>query len=216
MELIDYSYEGFYARFDALSQKEGALLAGKDNLVGDDYEIVIKTDGGTNTAWAKNRFGVEVGYFDADTSRRLALARGRGQNIRAVLALVAFTETLEPSHYWGQMALFCYNPAYAAEMDAFVDRCAAKLADGVRPKIDLGSQGVEKIFKETDWVPEETTPLPNKEKGTAVVKDHLTVSEKVVEQGRAGNKGCYAISWAIYAVLAVAVVYFIAHLIGVV
>ena len=216
MEMVDYSYEGFYARFDVVSQKDGAMLMGKDNLVGDDYEIVIKTDGGTNVAWAKNRFGAEVGFFDVDASRKLSLAKARGQNIRALLAYVAFSDAPEPGHYWGQMALFCYNPAYAAEMDAFVNRCAAKMADGVRPKIDLGSKAVEKIFKETDWLPEETVPLPKKESGTAVLKDHRTMSEKVVEQGRAGNKGCYAISWAFIIVVVLAIVYFVAHMIGVV
>ena len=216
MELVDYSYEGFYARFDAVDKKQGGLLMGADNLVGDDYEVFFKTEEGRHVAWARNRFGAEVGYFDVDTSRKLQLANGRGQTIRCLLAFVAFSDMPEPGNYWGHMALFCFNPAYAAEMNAFVDRCAAKLMEGIRPKIDLGSNAVEKLFTEKDWMPSETVPLPKKESGSAVLKDHRTMSESVIEQGRAGNKGCYAISYAFIAVVVIAVLYFILHIIGIV
>ena len=188
---------------------------GADNIVGDDYEIVFKTEGDATVAWAKNRFGAEVGFFGTDASRKLQLAAARGQTIRAVLTFVAFSDMPEPGNYWGQMALFCFNPAYAAEMNAFVDRCAAKLADGVRPNIDLGSQAVQKIFTEPDWLPSDTVPLPKKESGTAVLKDHQTMSEKAINQGRAGNKGCYAVSWAFIIIVVLAVAYFIAHMLGV-
>ncbi len=214
MELVDQSYDGFYASFEAASQKEGGLLMGADNIVGDDYEIVFKTEEAQTIAWVKNRFGAEVGFFDADVSRRLSLAKARGQSIRALLAYVGFSDLPEPGNYWGHMALFCYNPAYAAEMDAFIDRCSAKLADGVRPKIDLGKQAIEKIFTEPNWMPSETVPLPKKESGTAILKDHRTMSEKVVEQGRAGNKGCYAISWAFIIIVVLAILYFVAHMAG--
>ena len=207
MELIDRSYEGFYARFDPPSQKEGVLLMGADNIVGSDYEIIFKTENGINIAWAKNRFGAEVGSFDINTSRKLQIAKGRGQTIRALLAFVGFADTPEPGHYWGQTALFCYNPAYAEQMDAFVDRVAAKIAEGVRPVIDLGSSGVSKIFEEADWVPNDTIPLPEKKIGSAVLKDHQSMSEKMIEQGRAGNKGCYAISWIFIALVVVAILF---------
>ena len=214
MELVDYSYEGFYARFDAVSKKDGGMLMGADNIVGEDYEILFKTEGDKTVAWAKNRFGAEVGFFDVDATRKLQLAKARGQSIRALLTFVAYSDEPDPGNYWGHMALFCFNPAYAAEMNAFIDRCAAKLAEGVRPKIDLGSQAVEKIFTEPDWLPNETVPLPKKETGTAVLKDRQSMSEKAINQGRAGNKGCYAVSWAFIIVIVVVALYFIAHVIG--
>ena len=216
MELVDYSYEGFYARFDAIDKNQGNLLMGPDNLIGDDYEIFFKVENGINVAWLKNRFGAEVGSFDIETSRKLQLAKGRGQTVRALLAYVGFSDTPEPGNYWGQVALFCYNPAYEKEMGGFVDRCAKKLMDGIRPKIDLGSKAIENIFTQDDWVPSETVPLPQKTQGTAVLKDHRTMSEKAIEQGRAGNKGCYAISYAFIAIVVAALLYFVLHLVGIV
>jgi hypothetical protein len=88
--------------------------------------------------------------------------------------------------------------------------------EGVRPKIDLGNNAVEKIFTEPDWVPSETVSLPKKESGTAVLKDHRTMLEKVVEQGRAGNNGCYAISYAFIAIVVIVILYFVLHFAGIV
>lgn len=207
MPQFDQSYEGFYARFDTVSKNQGSLLMGADNIVGDDYEVFFKTEDNIVTAWLKNKFGAEIGYFNVDASRKLQLAQARDMKIRAILSFVAYSDTPDPGCYWGEMAVFCYSTAYSTELNAFIDRCAAKIGEGVRPNIDLGSQAVSKIFTEENWLPSETVPLPKKEIGMAVLKDHQSMSEKMIEQGRAGNKGCYAVSWLFIALVLVAIVY---------
>lgn len=212
---MDQSYEGFYARFDTVSKNEGSLLMGADNLVGDDFEVVFKSEDGRIVAWLKNKFGSEIGFLDADGSRRVQLAHGREQKIRAILSFVAYSDNPDPGMYWGQMAIFCFNPAYSEEMDAFVNRVAGKIADGIRPNIDLRSKSVEKIFEVQDWIPNDTVPLPKKETGMAVLKDHRSMSEKMIEQGRAGNRGCYAISIMFIVIVVLAIAYGIAHITGI-
>ena len=212
---MDQSYEGFYARFETPSKPVGSMLMGADSLVGDDYKVEFRTEDGRVVAWLRNKFDAEVGFLDVDGSRRLQLANARGQKIRAVLSFVAYSDMPDPGLYWGEMAIFCYNPAYAEEMDAFVDRVRAKMADGARPDINLRSSGVQKIFDEPDWVPTESVPLPDKAKGMAVLKDHQSMSEKMIEQGRGGNRGCYAVSIAFLVVVVLAAVFGIAKLMGV-
>ena len=207
MEQTDYSYEGFYARFDTPNKGVGSLLMGPDNIVGDDFEVFFKQEDGIVVAWVKNKFGKELGCFDVDTSRKLQLANARDQKIRALLSFVAYSDIPDPGLYWGQMAIFCFNPAYAEEMDAFVDRCGQKLAEGIRPNINLGRQAVQKIFSEKDWLPSDTVGLPKKESGFAVLKDHRSLSEKVVEQGRSRNIGCYIISWAFIILVAIGIIF---------
>lgn len=204
---MDQIYEGFYARFDTVSKAQGSMMMGADHLVGDDYEVFFKTEDGQVVAWVRNKFGAETGFFDASTSRKLQIANAREQTIRAVLSFVAYSDTPDPGLYWGQMALFCFAPRYADEMNAFIDRVASRIAEGVRPAIDLGSQAVAKILEEPDWVPNDTVPLPKKETGMAVLKDHRSMSEKMIEQGRSGNKGCYAISWIFIAIVVIAIIY---------
>lgn len=203
---MDQSYEGFYARFDTPSKKVGSLLMGADNLVGDDYSVEFKTEEGRVVAWLSNKFGAEVGFVDIEGSRKLQLAHARGQKTRVLLAFVAYSDMPDPGLYWGEVAVICFNPAFEEEMNAFVDRIAARLAEGVRPAINLGSSAVKKIFEEPGWIPSDTVPLPKKEKGMAVLKDHQSMSEKMIEQGRARNRGCYIVSWIFIIVLLIAVV----------
>ena len=213
---MDQSYEGFYAEYDTPSKKVGSMLMGADSLVGDDLKVDFRTEDGRVVAWLLNKFGAEVGFLDVEGSRKLQLANARGQKIRTLLSFVAYSDTPDPGHYWGEVAIICFNPAYAEEMDAFADRIGARMADGVRPAINLGSSAVQKIFDEPDWVPTDTVPLPKKEKGMAVLKDRQSMSEKMIEQGRARNKGCYAVSWAFIVVLVLVIAYFVAHAFGVI
>ena len=211
---MDQSYEGFYGRFETPDKQTGGLLMGADNLVGDDFQVELRTEEGRAVAWLRNKFDKEIGFLDPDLSRKIQLAQARGQKIRALLSFVAYSDTPDPGHYWGEMAFICFNPAYASEMDAFADRVASRLAEGVRPGIAFGSSTVQKIFEEPDWVPSDTVPLPKKEKGMAVLKDHRSASEKLIEQGRARNKGCYVVSWLFIIIVALLVIFGITGLVG--
>ena len=205
---MEQIYEGFYARFDTESKAQGSLLMGPDFIVGDDFEVYFRTDDGRVVACVRNKFGAETGVFDVDTSRKLQLANARDMKIRALLSYVAYSDEPDPGLYWGQMAIFCYAPRYADEMNAFIDRVAEQIGEGTRPAIDLGSQAVAKLLDDPTWMPSETMPLPQKKVGSAVLKDHRSMSEKMIEQGRAGNKGCYAVSIAFIVIVVLAVAYF--------
>lgn len=204
---MDHVYSAFYARFETSSKAQGSVMMGPDHLVGDDYGVFFKTEDGKVTACLRNRFGAESGYFDADTSRKLQLANARDQKIRAILSFIAYSDEPDPGMYWGQMALFCYDPLHTEEIDPFIDRVAAKIADGVRPKIDLGSKSVQKMLNDPSFMPKENMPLPEKQIGSAVLKDHRSMSEKMIEQGRARNKGCYAVSYLFIIIVIIAIVY---------
>lgn len=212
---MDQSYEGFYAQYDTPSKKVGSMLMGADTLVGDDLKVDFRTEEGCVTAWLLNKFDAEVGFLDTDGSRKLQLANARGQKIRVILSFVAYSDEPDPGHYWGEVAVMCFNPAYVEEMDAFADRVGSRMADGVRPDVNLGASAVKKIFDEPDWVPVDTVALPKKEKGMAVLKDHQSMSEKMIEQGRAKNMGCYVISWVFIIAVVAAAAYGIARLAGV-
>ena len=212
---MDHSYKGFYARIDTPSKDVGAVLAGPDSLVGDDFDVIFKTEEGRVVAWLKNKFGAEVGFFDVDGSRNLQLANARDLKIRALLSFVAYSESDDDSPYWGEVAVFCYNPAHADVFDPFVDRVAVKLAEGIRPEVNLGNQAVEHLFESKDWMPSKTLPMPERRPGVAVLKDRQSMSEKMIEQGRAGNKGCYAISILFLAAVVLGLAYLGARALGI-
>lgn len=212
--MSNYDYAGFYARFDTPSKAIGSLLLGPDNIVGDEFFTEFKLEDGSVRVWIKNKFGKEVGYFDSDVSRKLQLANARNQIIRIALSFVAYSDTPDPGCYWGQFAVFCYSPSFENEFDSFFVRCSKELSNGVRLNIDLGNQAVQNIISDSTWLPKDTIPLPKKETGFAVLKDHQSLSEKAIEQGRSKNIGCYAISWIFIIAIIVLIVFWI-HSLGI-
>ena len=80
--------------------------------------------------------------------------------------------------------------------------------EGIRPEVDLGEQGVKQILESNGtWSPAKTVPLPTKKPGTVIMKGRRKMSEKLIEQGRKGNKGCYVVSW-VFILAVVALVLF--------
>lgn len=195
--MLEDSYFACYTHFNTTSKKEAAALIGADNLVGDCFSIEFKTDDGVITAWIKNRFGAALGYLDPDMSRRLSILHARDFTLTALLSYVAFTSTPEPGHYWGEVAIVAMDSKLAEVKDAYLHALSAKLQDGVRPDIALGQQGVQHIVEnEGNWVPKQTVSMPKDLPNTVILKSHRKVSEKLIEQGRKGNVGCYIVSWA--------------------
>ena len=156
-----------------------------------------------------------MGYLDADVSRTVRTLQAEGLETKAVLSFVAFTDHPGDGHYWGQVALICYKPADAEAFDAFVQTVAQRMGQGLRTNVDLGAEGAAKVAESGGtWVPSQTVPLPENGKGTAYLKVRRKITERVIDQGRAGNKGCYVISWAFLLAL-VALLMFGLHSCGV-
>lgn len=197
-------YFGTYQTFETSSKNEGAALLSADNLVGDVYEIIIELDEDVHRAWLVNRFDHRVGFFNPSFSRKLSINKARGFEMKAILSYVAYSDSPEPGCYWGEMAVICYNPLYKEVFSAFIGNVSKKMADGVRPRIDLGAEATQKIIDlNGSWIPDQTIPLPKKKKGTAILKDKRSAKDKMIEEGRKGNKGCYVVSWAFIIILVV-------------
>lgn len=190
------NYFGRYERFSVPEKKDAGILLGADNMVGDVYDIRCDIEDGVHIARLLNRFGQEPGCLDANVSREVSLLQAKGLICKAILSFVAFTDHPDDGHYWGEVALICYNPAYEAAFLKFITAVSDRMGDGIRTKIDFGAEGVDHIIaSDGEWIPKQTVPMPNKSKGMAIMKSHRKISDKLIEQGRRGNKGCYVISW---------------------
>lgn len=200
-------YEGRYVRFATVSKKDAAILLGADTIVGDSFTVSLRVEKGSSVAWLTNRFGTDTGYLDSEATRMVQLAEARGWTTRALLSFVAYSDSPDPGEYWGEMALFCYDPAYEAEFSAFARALSDRLSESVRPDISLSQQGIGKVLEtKGEWLPSSTVPLPEKQTGTVIMKSRRSLSEKLIEQGRKGNIGCYVFGWAfILALVALAI-----------
>ncbi len=203
---METTYTGFYARFDTPSKKDAAVLLGADNLVGDLFDVEFVTEEGTAVAWMVNRFGNRVAFFDADTTRRLRVLHARDWKIKALLSFVAFTDSPEPGEYWGEAAVLCFSPEHEQAFNTFADNIAKRLMEESAPKSILASRVSSRILSEQrHLVARENSAPTTKKPGTVIMKGRRKMSEKLIEQGRKGNKGCYVVSWVfILAVVALA------------
>ena len=201
-------YFGTYQTFETVSKKDAAVLLGADNLVGDRYTIEIELDGDAHKAWLISRFDQRIGFFDGNFSWRLSILKANGLELTAILSFVAYTDMPEPGHYWGEMAVIAYNPAHKEAFERFITTVCTRMFDNVRTRVNFDAEGVERIISSGgSWVPEQTVPMPSKKKGTVIMKSKRSVSEKLIEQGRKGNKGCYVVSWAFIIALVAALLF---------
>lgn len=201
-------YFGTYEDFQTASKADAGPLLGANNAVGDIYDIDLELDDGVHKAWLVSKFGDRIGSFDESFSRKLSLLAADGLQLRGILSFVAFTDHPDDGHYWGQAAVICYSAAYEAEFDRFIGNVAAKIGEDVRPRIDLGEDAVNHIIEsEGEWMPKQTVSLPDTQKGMAIIKRRRSVTDKLIEQGRAGNKGCYVLSWVFLLALVALIVF---------
>jgi hypothetical protein len=190
-------FEGFYSRFETKSKKDAGVLMGADTLVGDEFTIRFDSNSSLAKALIFNKFDKEVGYFEEATSRQLRLIQARGWKLHVVLSYLVYSDHPEPGCYWGQMAIMSY-PAECEELFApFVEKAKEKIADGTRVDVNIGSNGVKSIVESNgSWFTIAVLPKPEFDKGTVMMKSSRSLSEKLIEQGRARNIGCYIVSWA--------------------
>lgn len=205
-------YFGTYQTFDAYSKDAAGILLGADCLVGDVFDMRVELHEGEHRAVMTDKFGHDVALFNPHFSRKLSVFTAGGMKIKAILSFVAFTEKEEGGLYWGEAAVFAYNPLHEQAFERFIAGIGLKIQENIRPRIDFGREGVDKIIESKgSWVPDQSIPMPPRKKGTVIMKDHRTLSEKLIEQGRAKNAGCYFASWAFIALIIAALAYAIYH-----
>lgn len=201
--MSDMRYFGSYVRFETVSKKSGVLLLNADNLIGDRYEISFEVEEGKTVAWLYNKFGSKVGFFSNRDTYQLDVLRAREWHLHALLSAVLYTEKEnKEGMYWGEVAVVASPERYDAEIENYLECLRQQFMTGIRPAVDLTETQIDTMLREKGkWVSPDHVSMPDKSKDTAVVKSEQSLTEKLIEKGRAGNKGCYAISYAFIAVL---------------
>lgn len=216
----DPRFYGTYARFEVPATDQVGALMGRDNIVGDQYEIVIKYgEGGTQGthAWMHNRFGADIAFFDEETSYKLQVLLAQDKTVKAILSFVAATEQEDgTSLFWGEAAIVAYDKRYESEFETFIQKICDKMSDAVRPDIALSPSGIDQVISSKGaWMPEGTVPMPEgKSRAYALLKDDRSIGDKLVEQGRKGNPGCYVFGYGAIAFFIIAIILVVKNFFG--
>lgn len=211
--LNDYCYSA-YARFETLSRNEGAALMGANHLIGDIYTLEAELlEDRSYRYWMVNRFGAKVCFLAADQEARVQNLLARQWTVRALLSFVALSQ--EPDSYWGEVILLANDPHYDEAFNTFALNLRELMAKGIRPAVDFTEQAARQIIaSKGSWLPADRVGAPKVDKGSALVKTSRSASENMIEAGRQGRTGCYAATWVIWIVVAVAVIAGAAKLLG--
>ena len=219
--MATHDYYATYCRFSARTKAEAALLLGADCCIGDTLEVQAEDHELDPEACLVNRFGKTVGHLNSEMTQQVLLVRARGWQVRALLASLYYTEPEkreasartedDATGYWGEIVIISFPDSPA--LRAFCDTVSRALGEGIRPNVELGASGVEQVVaSQGAWLPEGRTPKPDLGKGAAVVKDHLTLNEKIVEQARRRNPGCMAAGWAFIIIAIAAVIWLLVRM----
>ncbi len=208
-------YFGSYARFVATDKKMGAALSGPDNAVGDIGTVEFQFDDDKRQqAWLKNPYGARIGHLDPLMSHKLAIYQAKGWELRYVLSFTAFSDGGESGTYWGEAAVIAFAPRYAEQFEQFLKAFSRRAADGLRPSPDLHASTVETIANDpSSWQPGAKVKMPQGSGRTAILKDHRTLHDKLLDQARSKNPGCYVVSWA-FIIALIAFAAWILHSLG--
>ena len=208
-------YFGSYARFVATDKKMGAALSGPDNAVGDIGTVEFQFDDDKRQqAWLKNPYGARIGHLDPLMSHKLAIYQAKGWELRYVLSFTAFSDGGESGTYWGEAAVIAFAPRYAEQFEQFLKAFSRRAADGLRPSPDLHASTVETIANDpSSWQPGAKVKMPQGSGRTAILKDHRTLHDKLLDQARSKNPGCDVVSWA-FIIALIAFAAWILHSLG--
>ena len=201
-------YFGEYVRFSTADKKAGAALAGPDNAIGDVGTIEFVLDNSKRqVAWLKNPYGQLMGFLNNHDSYNAAVMAAKGWELHYVLSFTAYSEEPEPGEYWGQVALIAFAPRYATEFNAFLKKFAKKAADGLRPNPNLTTDMIGGVLANPEsWEPTSKAKIPHGSGRSAILKDHRSMHDSMLDAARSKNIGCYFVSWAfILALIALAV-----------
>ena len=207
-------YFGTYVRFHTKDKKEGAALTGPDNAVGDIGTVIWHADENRRQqAWLKNPYDLEIGYLDAETSYKLAIYQAKNWTIRYILSFVAYDDSPSPGMYWGEVALIAYDPHYTHQFEHFLKSFAQQAGEGLRPDPHLRPREIEAVIDDpSSWKPSAKVKIPRKD-GTSVLKEYRTAHDKLLDQARRKNPGCYVLSWICIAAIIAGLVWLL-HSLG--
>ena len=114
-----------------------------------------------------------------------------------MLSFTAYSEEPEPGEYWGQVALIAFAPRYAEEFNVFLKAFAKAAGDGSRPDPKLSNDSIVSVLANpAEWKPSSKIKIPRGGGRTAILKDHRSVHDSMLDAARSKKVGCYIVSWA--------------------
>ena len=204
------NYYGTYAIGKSTSKEEAGRLLGADNIIGDVYKVECDIIDGKHEARVINRFGDAPVVFNYRVSRELSLNKSKGFKTYAILTCVGFTQNEGDGNYWAEFAIISFPECHLEIFAVYVDEVSKAVKNNRRPEVELSAEDVQQIISSKGkFVPNKVHSKIEKKKGQVILKSQVKLSDKLIEQGRQKNPGCYIFGWGFLLFLIVLIVFLI-------
>ena len=189
-------YLGKYVIAKPTSKEEAGKLLGSDNIIGDVYKVVNALEGTTHTSKVLNRFKDSPAFFDEDISRELSLNEAKGMITYAILTCVGFTQIGNDGDYWAEFIVISFPKKDIDIFSVYIDEVSKAIKNNKRPKVDLSQAEIKEVINnEGKYISSSKHPQIEKKKGQVVLKSRVKLTDKMVEEGRKRNPGCFIFGW---------------------
>lgn len=204
---------GTYATFTVADTTLVGTLLGADCIVGDELTAREEWKNGKRVVVISNKFGCDLGYIQNDFFiEQFSLAHARGWQTSLRLASLYFDQNPHPGTYGGEVVFLAFEQTVAESFIAFSQVIGQKLANGIRPTVDLSSHGVEQVIaSQGQWIPN-TRQAPLQKEGRIFLKSERSLNETLVDLSRRRAPGCLIAGWGFIIFLILALLWVI-HLI---
>ena len=198
-------YYGKYLRFEAFDAESEAVVASADTAVGDMGTIEWDADeDGCEKVWLKNPRGVRFARLSPEDSQNLATYRDKGWRLRCVTGFTASTEGPDGKRYWGEAAVFAYDPTYEEEFDTVIKIFSNKAGEGFRPSPELNTKEVNYILLYPALhLFVRRAKMPELDENTVIIRDHRAPQDALISAVRFHKVVRASIKWVGIAVVAV-------------
>lgn len=203
------TYFGTYTIGKPTTEEEAGRLLGADNIIGDIYKIVTEMKDGKHVAKVLNRFGNTPCQFNEEVSKQLSLNEAKGFRNYAILTCVGFTQNEQEGEHWAEFAVISFPESEIETWSVFVDEVSKAVKNDRRPEVDLSLDDVLNVISQKGhFVPTSQHPKIEKKRGRIILKSRVKLTDKMIEQGRNKNPGCYVLGW-VFLLAAVALIVFL-------
>ncbi|MCF0231897.1 MAG: hypothetical protein HUJ63_06460, partial [Enterococcus sp.] len=195
-----------YVRFFAGEAKNAAYLMGPDNAVGDMLHFETVSTPNALVTEILNRFDKKIGILEPQDSHDIRILEEKDWQIFGLLDYVAVHTEVKTNYCAGVLLLAAPNK-YSESLENFTMLLSSELSEGKRLDALLSPSEQKEMFANNgEFLPTRRRAL-EKEENFKYLKTEASLKEKIYEQGRQKNPGCYIVSISFLVLIAAGLIF---------
>lgn len=176
-----------YIQAKPANKIQAAQLTSSNSVVGNFFNL--EYDKEIKQIIIFNKYKYPVAQLSAEDSKKIYLQINKENIIKCMLAYVTYCQP-KNCHY-ATFLFIAYPKQYKKAYNNFTNLIKSKIEQGIYPQINIEKYEHNQIIKKNGNFRIQKNIKPDLKSGTVIVKDKISFTEKLIEEARNKNKGCY-------------------------